>query len=46
MWMKILRRLKLWLEISNISIKNGEVVDKLVGAVPKSQILEKLEAHM
>ena len=24
--------------------KNGEVVDKLVGAVPKSQILEKLEA--
>ena len=26
--------------------KNGEVVDKLVGAVPKSQILEKLEAHM
>jgi len=26
--------------------KNGEVVDKLVGAVPKSQILEKLETHM
>ncbi|HIE73826.1 MAG TPA: thioredoxin [Flavobacteriales bacterium] len=26
--------------------KNGEVVDKLVGAVPKSQLLEKLEAHM
>tara|TARA_X000000368_G_C23005692_1_gene701070 strand:- start:665 stop:982 length:318 start_codon:yes stop_codon:yes gene_type:complete len=26
--------------------KNGEVVDKLVGAVPKSQILAKLEAHM
>ena len=26
--------------------KDGEVVDKLVGAVPKSQILEKLEAHM
>ena len=26
--------------------KNGEVVDKLVGAVPKSQILEKLQAHM
>ena len=26
--------------------KNGEVVDKLVGAVPKSQILEKLEAYM
>ena len=26
--------------------KNGEVVDKLVGAVPKSQILEKIEAHM
>jgi thioredoxin 1 len=26
--------------------KNGEVVDKLVGAVPKSQILAKLETHM
>jgi len=26
--------------------KNGEIVDKLVGAVPKSQLLEKLEAHM
>ena len=26
--------------------KNGEVVDKIVGAVPKSQILEKIEAHM
>ena len=26
--------------------KNGELVDKLVGAVPKSQLLEKLEAHM
>ena len=26
--------------------RNGEVVDKLVGAVPKSQILEKLQAHM
>ena len=26
--------------------KNGEVVDKLVGAVPKSQIPEKLQAHM
>ena len=26
--------------------KNGEVVDKLVGAVPKSQILEKLESYM
>ena len=26
--------------------KNGEVVHKLVGAVPKSQILEKLEAYM
>lgn len=26
--------------------KNGEQVDKLVGGVPKSQILEKLEAHM
>ena len=26
--------------------RNGELVDKLVGAVPKSQLLEKLEAHM
>ena len=26
--------------------KNGEIVDKLVGAVPKSQLLEKLEAQM
>ena len=26
--------------------KNGEVVDKLVGAVPKCQLLEKLEAQM
>ena len=26
--------------------KNGEVVDKLVGAVPKSEILSKLESHM
>ena len=26
--------------------KIGEVVDKLVGAVPKSQILEKLESYM
>ena len=26
--------------------KDGEVVDKLVGAVPKSQILEKLESYM
>ena len=26
--------------------KNGEVVDKLVGVVPKSQILEKLESYM
>ena len=26
--------------------KNGEVVDKLVGAVPKSEILSKLEAYM
>ena len=26
--------------------KNGEVVDKLVGALPKSQLLEKLEAHI
>ena len=26
--------------------KNGVIVDKLVGAVPKSQLLEKLEAQM
>ena len=26
--------------------KDGEVVDKLVGAVPKEQILEKLESYM
>tara|TARA_B100000315_G_C14359684_1_gene487869 strand:- start:455 stop:772 length:318 start_codon:yes stop_codon:yes gene_type:complete len=26
--------------------KNGEVVDKLVGAVPKSQLKEKLEAYV
>ena len=26
--------------------RNGELVDKLVGAVPKSQLFEKLEAHM
>ena len=26
--------------------KNGEIVDKLVGSVPKSQLLEKLEAQM
>ena len=26
--------------------KNGEIVDKLVGAVPKSQLLEKLESQM
>ena len=26
--------------------KNGEIVDKLVGAVPKSQLLEKLEEQM
>ena len=26
--------------------KNGEIVDKLVGAVPKRQLLEKLEAQM
>ncbi|HOS84280.1 MAG TPA: thioredoxin [Bacteroidales bacterium] len=27
-------------------VKNGEVVDKLVGAVPKSKIIEKLEAYL
>lgn len=26
-------------------IKNGEVVDKIVGAVPKAVLKEKLEAH-
>ena len=26
--------------------KNGEVVDKLVGALPNAQSLEKLESHM
>ncbi len=26
-------------------IKNGEVVDKIVGAVPKAALKEKLEAH-
>jgi thioredoxin 1 len=27
-------------------VKNGEVVDKVVGAVPKAQLEEKLKAHM
>lgn len=27
-------------------IKNGEVVDKQVGAVPKAKLIEKLEAQM
>lgn len=26
--------------------KNGEIVDKQVGAVPKSALIKKLEAHM
>ena len=26
--------------------KDGEVVDKVVGVVPKTQLIEKLEAHM
>ncbi len=26
--------------------KGGEVVDKVVGVVPKSQLIEKLQAHM
>ena len=29
-----------------IFLKNGEVVDKSVGAVPKAQLVEKLEALM
>ncbi|HON51689.1 MAG TPA: thioredoxin [Bacteroidales bacterium] len=27
-------------------VKNGEVVDKLVGAVPKAKIVEKLDAYL
>jgi thioredoxin 1 len=27
-------------------VKNGEVVDKLVGAVPKAKIVEKIEAYL
>lgn len=27
-------------------IKNGEVVDSVLGAVPKQQIVDKLEAHV
>lgn len=27
-------------------VKNGEVVDKLVGAVPKAKIIEKLQAYL
>jgi thioredoxin 1 len=26
--------------------KKGELVDRLVGALPKSQIMEKLEPHL
>ncbi|GAB1372935.1 thioredoxin [Candidatus Kapaibacterium sp.] len=26
--------------------KNGEVVDQIIGAVPKSQIVERLQAHL
>ena len=26
--------------------KNGEIVDKIVGVVPKQQLIEKLEAHI
>ena len=31
---------------TSIFMKNGEVVDKSVGAVPKAQLVEKLEALM
>jgi len=27
-------------------LKNGEIVDKSVGAVPKSQLTDKLDAHL
>jgi len=29
-----------------IFLKNGELVDKVVGAVPKDQLAEKLDAHI
>ena len=29
-----------------VFLKNGELVDKLVGAVPKNQLAEKLEANI
>jgi thioredoxin 1 len=29
-----------------VFLKNGELVDKVVGAVPKDQLAEKLDAHI
>tara|TARA_B110001452_G_scaffold154553_1_gene128578 strand:- start:503 stop:820 length:318 start_codon:yes stop_codon:yes gene_type:complete len=29
-----------------VFLKNGELVDKVVGAVPKEQLAEKLDAHI
>ena len=29
-----------------VFLKNGEVVDKVVGAVPKEQLAEKLDANI
>ena len=29
-----------------VFLKNGELVDKVVGAVPKNQLAEKLDAHI
>ena len=35
------------MSIPTIAIfKNGEVVDKLVGAVPKASLVEKIEVHI
>ena len=35
------------MSIPTIAIfKNGEVVDKVVGAVPKASLVEKIEAHI
>jgi thioredoxin-like negative regulator of GroEL len=29
-----------------VFLKNGELVDKVVGAVPKDQLADKLDAHI